>query len=517
MTGQIDLDFKKPEIGERAYLNAYVNSFGRTEFNANGRTKLSDQWHGSVMIHGDYMAAEIDRNDDGFLDLPKSRQINALNRFKYESDRLVNQVGWNLMYDEKAGGQRGFNFNDDFRVSPEYGFLNQTWRAELFGKTGLLFPEKPFKGWGFIYSTSIHDIAGGYGRNNYDGRQYNLYTNIIFQNIIGNTTHQYRTGASFLMDDYRENFADSAFSRQEIVPGIFYEYTFIPNDELTVVAGVRTDFHNLYGIYFTPRIHLRKQLGKETTIRASAGRGYRTPNVLLENAQVLVSSREVLVTETIDPEISWNFGGSIVHELQLFDIPVSLIADYFHTRFENQVIYDLDANSSELSIYNLNGESFANSFQVELSVPVFKNTRAKTAYKYYDVRATIGDELRQVPFIPRNRFFFNMSYASRFDQWTADATVQWFGARRLPDTSDKPIEFQRPSFSPDYALVNVQVSRGFRWGSIYLGSENLLNYKQDNPVIDASNPFGDQFDASIVWAPIAGRLIYTGIRYKIKR
>jgi hypothetical protein len=516
MTGQLNLEFKKPEAGEKLYLNAYVNSFGRVEANANTRYDLNEHWSGTLILHADYFKVEIDRNDDGFMDLPKARQINILNRYKYTSERLISQIGIHALYDQKAGGQNGFDFGDDFRSSPEYGISNETTRFEIFGKTGLLFPSKPYKGWGFIYSASRYELDGGYGRNNYNGTQSNLYGNIIYQNKLGSTIHQYKTGASILFDDFKENFADSAFSRQEVVPGAYYEYSYIPNDKFTLVAGVRTDFHNLYGTYLTPRVHLRKQMGPSTTLRVSAGRGYRTPNVILENSQVLVSSREISIDNDITPEIAWNFGGSLVRQIRIGEQVVDIVADYFYTRFENQVIYDMDASSDALFIYNLNGESYAHSFQVEASVPLFRNTNAKVAYKYYDVRATINEELQRVPFVSRDRFFVNVSYASRFDKWTGDLTVQWYGRKRLPNTQDKPEIFQRPDFSPDFALVNMQVSRGFRWGSIYLGSENLLNFMQDNPIIDPGNPFGEQFDASIVWGPIAGRLIYTGIRYKIK-
>ena len=135
----------------------------------------------------------------------------------------------------------------------------------------------------------------------------------------------------------------------------------------------------------------------------------------------------------------------------------------------------------------------------------------------YDVKTTINGQLMQVPFISRDRVFINASYASKYEKWAADATLQWFGSKRLPNTSDKAIEFQRASETPDFFLLNAQVSRGFRWGNIYLGSENLLNFTQSNPIIDAENPFGNDFDAALVWAPVAGRLIYAGFRYKIKR
>ncbi|MEM8895712.1 MAG: TonB-dependent receptor, partial [Bacteroidota bacterium] len=123
----------------------------------------------------------------------------------------------------------------------------------------------------------------------------------------------------------------------------------------------------------------------------------------------------------------------------------------------------------------------------------------------------------QMPYVSRDRVFVNGAYATKYDRWKVDATLQWYGQKRLPNTTDKPVELQRAGFSPDFFLLNAQVSRGYRWGSVYVGSENLLGFTQDDPIIDPDNPFGDNFDASIVWAPIAGRMVYAGFRYKLKR
>lgn len=517
MTGQINLEFKKPEHSETVYLNAYANAFGRAELNFNTAFDLNEKWSGVVLLHSDYFDGEVDRNDDGFMDLPKGRQLNFLNRYKFQGERIMSQIGVNVLLDQKAGGQTGFGFGDDASTSPQYGFSNLTKKFEVFGKTGLLFPKTPYKGWGFIYSGSIQDIDANFGRNDYSGRQETLYGNIIHQNIIGNSFHQYKTGASLLYERYQENYADSAFSRTEQVPGLYFEYSWLPNDDMTLVAGARTDFHSLFGTYYTPRLHFRYQLNDQTTLRTSVGRGYRTPNVIAENTRVLISSRSIRIVEAIEPEISWNAGGSLVSALQLGERKIEIVTDYFFTHFENQLVMDQDANPTEVQFFNLANESFAHSFQFEASMRFNEHWSMKGAYKYYNVQSLFGGVQRQVPFTARNRFFLNASYATKYDKWTWDGTVQWIGKRRLPNTQGKPVEFQKADFAPAYVLVNTQVSRGFRWGSIYLGSENLLDFRQDDPIIDAENPFGEQFDGSLVWGPVAGRLIYAGFRYRIKR
>lgn len=517
MVGQINLEFKKPENSEKLYVNAYANSFGRFELNTNFATDLNEKWSTVLLAHGDYFDFELDRNDDGFMDLPRSRQINIFNKYKYQGDKFVSQIGYNVLRDEKAGGQNGFDFGSDHLSSEFYGFSNNTTRIEVFGKTGLLFPHKPYKGWGLIYSGSYQKIESGFGRRLYEGEETTFYGNLIFQNIIGNSFHQYKTGASILYDDFDEVFQNSSFNRQEIVPGAYFEYSYLPGEQFSLTAGSRVDYHNLFGTYFTPRIHARYQIKPGVNVRLSGGRGYRTPNAITENIPFLISSREFIVQEELEPEVSWNTGGSLATFVKIGQKKVNLVFDYFYTYFENQMVVDQDASSDAIFISNLNGDSYAHSFQLESSYDITERLKAKAAYKYYDVRTTLAGELRRVPYISRDRLFFNLEYATKFEKWKADATVQWFGRKRLPNTSDKPEIFQQDGFSPDFVLVNAQISRGFRWGNIYLGSENLLNFKQDNPIIDAENPFGENFDASIVWGPVPGRLVYVGLRYKIKR
>ena len=523
MTGQINVEFKKPENSEKWYLNAYLNSFGRTELNANYATELSEKWSTAFLLHGHYLGTEIDRNKDGFMDLPKSKMLSFLNRYKYNGDRIKAQIGIQITGGNNAGGQTGFGFGDELLTSNKYGFKNVENRFELFGKIGMIYPEKPYQSWGLQYSLSYQDIDGGAGRRVYKGKEKTAYGNLIYQNIIANTQHQFKTGASFLYDRFDERYIselsepiDSAFSREEIVPGIFYEYNYLPGDRVTLVAGMRVDFHNLYGTYYTPRLHLRYALGDHWTLRTSIGRGYRTPNALIENSQVLVSSRRLVIEEAPEPEVAWNAGGSLVTNLEISGKPLTIITDYFYTGFENQLIYDQDQSSSALYIYNLEGKSYAHSFQVEAQYELHKNLDIKGAYKYYNVKMTTNGILQQVPYVSKDRFFLNLAYATKYEKWKADLTWNWIGTKRLPDTSDSPEEFRRGDYSPSYSLINAQVSRGFRWGNIYLGGENIFDFRQSDPIVDPENPFGNNFDASMVWGPVAGRVIYAGIRYKIK-
>lgn len=523
ITGQINVELFKPETMDKWYLNSYLNSFGRLELNANKQLPVSEKWSSGMMFHASQQFIEMDINSDGFMDMPKTRQVNFLNRWKYEGDQLMAQFGVNLFSSESAGGQLGFGFNDQLSNSTMYGYEMDTRKAELFGKIGMIYPSKPTQSWGFQYSMSYQDFSGGAGRRIYSGTEKTLYGNFIYQNILGNSFHQYKTGASFLLDDFDESFnsnqaggLDSAFLRTEKVPGVFFEYNYIPNEDFTLVAGARTDFHNLFGAYFTPRIHARWVFTPSMTLRASVGKGYRTPNPLMENSMVWVSSRKIMYEAELLPEVSWNSGISLAGSWMIKEKALSVVGDYFYTRFESQLVYDQDISSDLLVIDNLQGDSYAKSFQIEASYPFSERIEAKAAYKNYQNLMTTNGILQQVPFQSRDRFFFNMAYTTRFEKWKADMTLNWNGSQRLPDTSDSPSEFMLETNSPEFFLLNAQISRGFRWGNVYLGGENILNFRQKNPIVNPMNPFGENFDASMTWGPIAGRMIYAGFRMKIK-
>jgi outer membrane receptor for ferrienterochelin and colicin len=153
---------------------------------------------------------------------------------------------------------------------------------------------------------------------------------------------------------------------------------------------------------------------------------------------------------------------------------------------------------------------------VQLDYEPIKRLDVRLAYRYYDVKAqydSIG--VREVPLIAAHRAFFNIGYNTK-NKWNFDFTWNWIGSKRLPNTSSNPAEMQLPNYSESFIILNTQVSKSLfnKKLDIYTGIENLLDFKQSTPIIDAQNPFGSYFDASMVWGPVFGRMIYGGVRFK---
>lgn len=518
MSGQMNVELQKPDSPDKLFLNGYINSFGRIEGNANWSKELTKKWSVGVLGHASTQRTELDQNNDGFRDLPLYTQVNAINRYKYNSERFMAQFGIKALYEDRDGGQLS-RFG-----SSRYGFGNTTKRLEFFSKTAKLYPEKPYKGLGLILNGVHHEQTANFGHRPYSGQQRTMYANLIYQSIIGNTNHTYKTGLSYLLDDYREQLGYILTNRTESVPGVFAEYTYTYPEKLTLVLGGRFDYHNLFGIQWTPRAHLKYNVSQYVTVRASAGRGFRTPNMFAENFGYLVSSRAIINDAKLRPEISWNYGLSLTNEFALFGQKASFVLDYYRTDFREQLMVDLE-HPRELHFHNLYGKSFANSFQAELNYQPMKRLDVKLAYRLFDVRQSMsvpsGDTLL-LPrmMIPRDRVLLNVAYALPFDKWKFDATLQWNGPRRIPYLREGA-DYEQPPYvpivySPGFVNLNAQVSRAFRSGwEVYLGGENLTGFRQITPIFAASNPFGPDFDAGTqAWGPITGRMIYVGFRFK---
>ena len=518
ISGQINLEFLKPqEQKERFFVNLYGNFNGRAETNIHVAKKVNEKWSSLLFTHASSNFLKQDMNKDSFLDMPLTQLYSVFNRWDFHNHKNFEaQLGIKALYDTRQGGQSNFNYTTDFGTTRAYGIGINTKAMECFSKTGFIFPSKPYKSIGIQTSGKWQQQDMYFGLRKYMGEQKNVYINIIYANIINNTNHKYKLGTSYLLDDYNEKFNDSAFFRTESVPGVFAEYTYTHPDNFSLVGGIRADYHNLYGMFYTPRLHLRYNVTKKTTLRLSGGRGFRTSNVFVENQAIFASSRQVVIAEKFKPEVAWNYGVSVNQQFKLFGHEAFINLDFFRTDFENQIVVDLDQSVNKVVFYNLIGVSYSHSLQIDAGFEPLKSLAVKLAYKWYDVKTRYNYELLDKPYVPKHRVMLNMEYSTYRDIWKFDFTTNWFGESRIPSTVQNPTEYQLSKKSKDYFLLQAQITKKFRKFETYLGCENILNYTQKNPVIASKNPFGTDFDASMVYAPIEGRIIYFGFRIAIK-
>lgn len=514
ITGQINVEYKKPDDSEKLFLNLFADSDGRFESNINSAAQVNGNWSTMVYGHLSHNNTKNDHNKDGFLDHPLYTQYNLFHRWKYMGQNYEAQFGIQYLDEDRTGGQLDFDKNDERSVNTPYGINIHNRRWQAFAKNGLLL-NRPNTSVAMINSYTWHNQEAFFGLRDYRARQNSFYNNLIYQSYINNTQHNFSTGLSYLYNDYDEMLSDSAYRFTERVPGAFFQYTYSAPEKLTLIAGMRVDFHNHFGTFYTPRVHARYAITPKTIIRASAGKGYRTANVIAENISLLASSRDVVTIEALDQEEAWNYGMHITQYIDVLGKELTLSAEFYRTEFRNQVIVDMDADISQIRLYNLNGRSYSNSFQVEASYELLPRLDVLAAFRMNDVKMTINDEFQRKPLVNKYKSLLTASYATNMNRWQFDITGQFNGGGRLPDTSGRPEEYRLDETFPSYTILNAQVTRFFRNWSVYLGGENLLNFTQKHPIIAADDPFGDYFDASLVWGPIMGSKFYIGLRYTI--
>ncbi len=551
-TGQINVEYKKPENAEKLYVNIYGNSNLRLETNMDGSLKLNDKLSTMLLVHLDEFNDKIDRNHDGFMDLPGLQTYNVFNRWDYINPGvMVSKLGIRYLDETRDGGQMDFNKGtmnfDTTGISNDtkkYGFEIHTKRLDGFWKNGFFIKGHPEASIGLILSGVNHEQNGFYGLDQYNGHERSFYGNLIFNTSILNGTHKIAAGFSYMLDDYRENFIQNSLTylyqvnhgsttrdlytlvgsknmnfimnRTEFVPGAFFEYTLNLKDKFTVIAGLRGDYDNLWGFFITPRLHLRYKFNETTFLRGSVGMGYRSANVLAENSALFVSQRSFVITEPLKQEKAINFGLTFTKDFKLFHNKATFDIDAYRTDFLNQVIVNTDSLPTAVFFSNLHGRSYSNSIQAQFIAEPVKRFSVTMAFRLNDVKQTENGVLREKPLVSLYKGLVTLSYATKFERWIFDLTGQLNGPARIPDTQKLPVELQQPGHSPAYFQLLAQVTKKFKYIDIYMGGENLTNFTQDNRITEFQRPYHTWFDGSMVWGPVDGMTVYAGIRLTLK-
>ena len=533
ITGQINVDMKKPGNAEKFHLNIYGNQGSRMELNAYYDKVVKNYWETTLLVHGKNQSIKMDRNNDGFIDNPLAQNLIVHNQWHYlnPKSKWRSEIGVGAVLMDTKAGQQNPVLEQVVGALPSYNVNIKTQRANAFVKTGYLFDNEDYKSFGMQFSAVYHDQESYFGDLIYNAQQSNFSYNFIFQDELGESEkHFYKLGASFLYDDYSVFFSNLDLSRTEMIPGAFAEYNYDNGGSVSIIGGIRGDYNSLYSNFFvTPRLHARYSFNENTSVKFGGGKGQRTPNVIAENVGLLASSRRwnfvtnpTYATDGLLPETAWNLGLNLTKKFRWDYRDGTFTIDLYRTDFINQLVVDVDANPQEVNIYNLMGKSYSNSVQGEFNYELVKRLDVRLAYRWLDVKLDQLNGQVERALLPQHRAFMNVAFETKkdpikFKQWQYDLTAQWIGDQRLPNTSTNPENFRLTERSPDYMLFNAQITRIFSEKfNAYVGVENILNYTQPNPILAYDNPSSPFFDSSMVWAPIFGRMIYFGLRYTIK-
>lgn len=573
-TGQINVEYLKPQTQDPVAINVMLNSELHAELNVEGGWNIPLQaqhqsLYTGILAHYQNGSLPMDDNKDGFLDMPLSNNLNIANRWFYKNHDYTLQAFVRGLYDARDGGQR-HTHNSNTTLSNPYLITLRTHRIDGFLKNGIVFDEETGSSVGIIAAASYHDQHNTYGLRQWDASQWNAYLNAIYQaNFEGGNSdididHRLSTGLSFNYDKYNEQIFEYGnsgaiaasttldLSRQEFTPGIFAEYSLKVEEQLSLVSSVRADWSSRYGIFATPRLNVRYSPWEWWSIRASLGLGYRSPNVIADNAFMLPSSRMINTTyiPVANQERAINTGVSTTFHIPTASGELSVSAEYYFTNFFDCVVADLDRSAHSVTLYNISdigGRSFAHNAQIEATMEILRGWTLTAAFRYTDTRQTTFTTLpyytskadateadgsvavtRLKPLTNRWKGIITTSYQTPLKKWQFDLTAQFNGGGRMPDgfntyflqnlgSSQYSEQADGSLYYKWYPQLMAQVTKYFRTCSIYLGAENMTNFRQENPIIDADKPFGTDFDASMAWGPITGWKVYLGFRWALEK
>ena len=513
MAGLINLSVKNPFESDRFLVNVYGNRFGRGEMNAILSHKINERWATSLLLNGAINQTVIDENRDGFLDLPQFKNVSALNKWQFNGERMEAQFSAYGYYDDRFAGQSPFS---PALVPFHMALTNQ--HLEATAKTGF-FGSHPGESLGIINHVKVHRTGGYFGGNTIGGQRTSsgeekrYYVSINYDRSSADGKHTLKSGVSTTLLDITQQAGISILQRKEITTGPFAEYSLLLN-RLSVQSGVRLDYHSLFGWFFVPRIHAKYALTPKTDLRITGGKGWRVPNFLIENNSLMASNKVwVLPLEGVLPEISWNVGGSIASEFQVFKRKATLTLDGYYTWFERQLNIDRDVSQAAIVFSYIENQSTALACQAEIDWVLSKQFNLKGAYKFLSVQSIYDGTMQQQAMIPTHRLLFTTSWTSKNKRVQADLTANIVGPMRMPHNHSAA----GMAFSPWYPYLFGQVSYQWKKVKVYIGLENILNVKQPNPIISAQDPQDPSFDATMVWGPITGINVYGGLTYQLKQ
>ena len=501
ITGQIDIEYLKPDNDEGVTVNLYGGTLGRIEANVDANVHLDDKLSTEVLAHYQDDFGHHDVNHDGFLDQPNVRQWNLQNRWKWKGAHYMFHGGLALVKEKREGGQTHHTAPDAHHL---YKIGIETDRYEGYMKHAFILDPEHGTNIAVMVNASMHLLDANYGNKHYSVNQKNVYAQLLFETKF-NEHHNLSMGLSL-------NYDYLTHDDKETTPGVYAQYTYNLNDKIVAMAGIRADHSSRYGTFVTPRFHLKLTPNEIVSLRLSAGKGYRTVHALAENNNLLASGR-LLVIDDLEQEQAWNYGISSSFYIPLFGKTLKVNAEYYHTHFSQQAVVDYDSNSSLIRITNLDGKSYSNTVQVDATYPVLKGLELTAAWRWNNVKCTYGGELMEKPLTSKYKGLITASYKTPLGLWQVDATLQLNGGGRMPT----PVNGLWDERFKAYEQVSAQITRWFRHFSVYIGGENLTGFRQKKTIISAEDPWSPLFDTTMVWGPVHGAMFYAGVRVNIGR
>ena len=528
ITGQINVNFLQPENEQKTEVNLFGDTDSRLEANVTSNFHLNPKLSTEILAHYEDQFKKHDENGDGFVDKPAVRQGHLQNRWAYLGDKYIFHGGVSALLEKRESGQTSHSHKSTGEGQNEqhrnhlFNIGIDTRRYEAYMKHALVLDKEKGSNIALMASASMHELEADYGNKAYDVNEKNVYASLMYETNF-TKMHNLSAGLSLNHDYLGQHYrmANDAGARiekgveKETVPGAYAQYTFDWNHRLTAMAGLRFDHSSVYGNFITPRFNVKFTPADFFTLRLSAGKAYRAVHAMAENNYLLASGRTLNIGN-LSQEEAWNYGATTAWNFRLFGKLMKLNVEYFYTRFHNQAVIDYDSNPYEIGISDLKGKSYSHTFQADATYEPVEGLQVTAAYRLNDVKTTYGGELMDKPLQSKYKALLALSYKTPLELWQFDLNLQLNGGGRMP----KPYALTDGSMSWNtrfhaYEQLSLQVTRWFRHFSVYVGGENLTDFTQKHPVVNADKPWSKEFEPTMVWGPLLGRMFYAGIRVTI--
>lgn len=535
--GLINVITKKPENSPKLIVDAFGTSWNELNLDLGIRNQIGPKIQSLTGVNLFHYDTPIDTNQDGFTDLTLVKRISIFQKFNLiRPDNKIFNLAARFVYEDRWGGEMNWN-SKDRGGDLVYGESIYTKRWESFGTWQL--PGK--ENFNFQFSANGHQQNSVYGTTIYLADQYVGFGQLTWTKTAA--VHNFLLGAAYRFTHYDDNTPATAESGSDLnMPSIIHLPGFFIQDEITLsknqqlLLGSRLDYNSLHGVIFSPRLNYKLSSDDKTSIfRFSAGNGFRVANVFTEDHAALTGAREVIFTEELKPEQSWNLNANMVKKFYTDNGTfLSLDGSAFYTYFTNRILPDYDTNPNQIIYSNLDGSAISKgiSFNLDLALPIGLTLNAGATW----MDVSIMEENIKTQQILTERFssVWSLGYEFKKQKLTIDYTGNIFGPIRLPLLGELD---DRPAYSPWWSIQNLQVTKQIgKRIELYGGIKNLLNFlppansiarsfdpfdrnvvfgSDGSVVATPDNPNALTFDPTYMFAPNQGIRGFFGLRYSI--
>jgi outer membrane receptor for ferrienterochelin and colicins len=532
--GLINIITKSTAEAPDFFADGFLSDWG--EYNLDVGAKINLGKKADVLLGVNYFNYDtpIDNNADNFTDLTLQNRISIFQKwnFKRDENRIFSLAG-RYFYEDRWGGE--MQWTPEYRGGDEiYGESIYTRRWEILGKYQLPIKEKVL----FSFSYNDHSQNSVYGNIPYLADQRIGFGQFTWDKTF--KSHDLLLGSALRYNYYNDNTTATIKADEVIIPSIFVQDEIKLAKAHSLLLGLRYDYDKRHGSIYTPRSAYRWKISNNDILRLNAGTGFRVVNLFTEEHASLTGARDVIVTEELKPERSFNLNLNFLKKIYGGNGTfIGLDASVFYTHFNNIILPDYDTNPNQIIYDNLDGKSISKGVSANIDVVFPSGLKLLLGATLQDVSATENGVKKDQVLTESFTGTWNVSYSLKPWNLSIDYTGNLYGPMRLPilGSSDP-----RQEFSSSWSIQNIQFTyKGLEYFEVYGGIKNLLDWtpNRGNPFIiarandpfdknvtfdnngdvvaTADNPNALTFDPSYVYGPNQGIRSFFGIRYRFDK